>query len=170
MFQIPPFGFIINIVKFVSSSSIALDTIILNSFPKEFRQEIDYIVINDGSKDDSLKIIKKYASEDKRIVIIDKKNSGYGDSMNQGLKKAIGEYVGIVESDDFIDTDAFEKLYNIAKKNDLDVVKANFYEYYGEDKKDKATSNMFLPEDTGMVIPSNRLQKKTMSVKMDLNV
>ena len=115
-------------------------------------KDIEIICINDGSKDNSLKIIKKYASKDKRIVIIDKKNSGYGDSMNQGLAKATGEYVGIVESDDFIDVDAFEKLYNIAEKNDLDVVKANFYEYYGEDKKDRATSNMFLPEDVGMVI------------------
>ena len=124
----------------------------LDSLVNQTLEEIEIICINDGSKDGSLGIIKDYATKDKRVKIIDKKNSGYGDSMNQGLKKAVGEYVGIVESDDFIDTDAFEKLYDIARKNDVEVVKANFYEYYGETKKDKATSELFLPEDTGMVI------------------
>ena len=51
--------------------------------------------------------------------------TGYGDSMNQGLKKATGEYVGIVESDDFIDRDAFEKLYKIARDTNAEVVKSN---------------------------------------------
>ncbi len=124
----------------------------LDSLVNQTLKEIEIICINDGSKDDSLKIIKSYAKKDKRIVIIDKKNSGYGDSMNQGLKKAVGEYVGIVESDDFIDTDAFEELYKIAKKYDLDVVKSNFYEYFGEARKDKAISDMFLPEQIGRVI------------------
>lgn len=124
----------------------------LDSLVNQTLKEIEIICINDGSKDDSLKIVKSYAKKDKRIVIIDKKNSGYGDSMNQGLKKAVGEYVGIVESDDFIDTDAFEELYKIAKKYDLDVVKSNFYEYFGEARKDKAISDMFLPEQIGRVI------------------
>lgn len=124
----------------------------LDSLVNQTLKEIEIICINDGSKDDSLKIIKSYAKKDKRIVIIDKKNSGYGDSMNQGLKKAIGEYIGIVESDDFIDTEAFSELYRIAKKHDVDVVKANFYEYYGEIKKDDAVSNMFLLDQTEKVI------------------
>ena len=124
----------------------------LDSLVNQTLKEIEIICINDGSKDDSLEIIKKYAARDDRIVIIDKKNSGYGDSMNQGLKKATGEYIGIVESDDFIDEDAFEKLYNVAKKNDVEVVKANFYEYYGESGKDKAVSDLFDMEDINMVI------------------
>ena len=99
----------------------------LDSLVNQTLKEIEIICINDGSKDNSLDIIKKYATEDKRIVIIDKKNSGYGDSMNRGLKKATGEYVGIVESDDFIDLDAFEKLYKIAKHENVEVVKSNFY-------------------------------------------
>ena len=69
----------------------------LDSLVNQTLREIEIICINDGSKDDSLKILKEYASKDKRIKIIDKKNTGYGDSMNQGLKKATGEYVGIVE-------------------------------------------------------------------------
>ncbi len=121
----------------------------LNSLVNQTLKEIEIICINDGSTDKSPKIIKEYAAKDKRIKMIDKKNSGYGDSMNQGLKKATGEYVGIVESDDFIDLNAFEKLYKIAKREKADVVKANFYEYFTDKKKDVAKSEMFLPEDTG---------------------
>lgn len=124
----------------------------LDSLVNQTLKDIEIICINDGSKDSSLEIINKYASKDKRIKVIDKKNTGYGDSMNQGLKKATGEYVGIVESDDFIDTDAFEILYGIAKENDADVVKANFYEYYGEENKDKSVSDMFTSEDIGVVV------------------
>ena len=124
----------------------------LDSLVGQTLKEIEIICINDGSKDNSLAIIKKYAKNDKRIKIIDKANSGYGDSMNQGLKKATGEYIGIVESDDFIDRDAFSELYRIAKKYDVEVVKANFYEYFGETRKDKSISNMFLPEQIGKVI------------------
>lgn len=124
----------------------------LDSLINQTLKEIEVICINDGSKDDSLEILKEYASKDKRIKIIDKKNTGYGDSMNQGLKKAIGEYVGIVESDDFIDKDAFEKLYKIAKDKNVDVVKSNYYEYFGDIKRDKAVSNIFVVDEIGGVI------------------
>ena len=124
----------------------------LDSLVNQTLKEIEIICINDGSKDGSLSIIKKYAKNDKRILIIDKKNSGYGDSMNQGLKKATGEYIGIVESDDFIDLDAFEKLYKIAKHENVEVVKSNFYEYFGDTKTDKAVSNLFPVSEVGRVI------------------
>ena len=124
----------------------------LDSLVNQTLKDIEIICINDGSTDSSPKIINKYAKKDKRIKVINKKNSGYGDSMNQGLKKAKGEYIGIVESDDFIDVDAFEELYKIAKKNDCDVVKSNFYEYFGEEKKDKGKSNLFLKRDVNKVV------------------
>lgn len=99
----------------------------LESITAQTLQDIEIICINDGSMDGSLDIIKDFAKNDNRIVIIDKPNSGYGDSMNQGLEKATGEYIGIVESDDWIELDAFERLYQIARKNKADVVKANYY-------------------------------------------
>ena len=74
----------------------------LESLVNQTLKEIEIICINDGSKDRSLEIIKEYAAKDERIVIINKENTGYGDSMNRGLKKAVGEYVGIVEPDDFL--------------------------------------------------------------------
>ncbi len=90
---------------------------------------IEFICINDGSTDNSLDILKEYAKNDSRIVIIDKENTGYGHSMNKGLLKAKGKYIGIVESDDFVEDIMFESLYNTAKKEKVDVVKSNFYKY-----------------------------------------
>lgn len=98
----------------------------LNSIIAQTLDDIEIICINDGSTDSTLDIIKDYAKRDKRIVIIDKENEGYGKSMNRGLDAATGEYVGIVESDDWVEPDAFETLYNAAKKNKADMVKADF--------------------------------------------
>lgn len=124
----------------------------LDSLVGQTLKNIEIICINDGSKDDSLGIIKEYAKKDSRIVLLDKKNTGYGDSMNQGLKKATGEYIGIVEPDDFIDLDAFEKLYRLAKENDVEVVKGNYYCYYGNTNEDRDKSNLFPLDELGRVI------------------
>lgn len=99
-------------------------------------KDIEIIGINDGSTDDSLAILLSYAERDARIRIIDKPNSGYGASMNQGLDIARGEYVGIVESDDFPSVDMFERLYRAGIKSNADLVKSNYYEHYnGTDRK-----------------------------------
>ncbi len=92
-------------------------------------KEIEIILIDDGSKDHSAELCDHYAAQDHRIKIIHKPNSGYGASMNLGLKTAQGEYIGIIESDDFVEPEMFEKLYTLAKKHDLQVVKSNFFRY-----------------------------------------
>lgn len=91
--------------------------------------DIEIICVNDGSTDDSLDIIKRYAFNDSRIKIIDKPNSGYGNTMNRGVEIATGEYIGILEPDDFADSKMYEVLYSAAKANNADVVKSNYYEY-----------------------------------------
>lgn len=106
----------------------------LNSLVNQTLREIEIICINDGSTDSSLSIIREYERRDTRIVVIDKPNSGYGDSMNKGIELACGEYIGIVESDDFASLNMFETLYTEAVKNDLDVVRSNYYAHRsGED-------------------------------------
>ena len=105
----------------------------LDSLCGQTLKGIEIICINDGSTDASGAILDEYAKNNSNIVVINKKNSGYGDSMNRGLEAATGEYIGIVESDDFIDQNGFEKLYELAKKTDADIVKANYY-YHSEDK------------------------------------
>ena len=86
----------------------------LTSLVNQTLADIEIICINDGSKDDSLSIIQEFAAKDPRIVVLDKTNTGYGDSMNQGIKLAHGEYIGILEPDDYLELNAFEKLYQLA--------------------------------------------------------
>lgn len=101
----------------------------LGGLVQQTLKNIEIICVNDGSTDDSLSIMKRYAFNDSRIKIIDKPNSGYGNTMNEGMKIATGEYVGILEPDDFCDSNMFEKLYCAAQNNGADVVKSNYYEY-----------------------------------------
>lgn len=101
----------------------------LDSLCAQTLKNIEFICINDGSTDNSGNILEKYAKNDSRFKIITKPNSGYGDSMNVGLDAATGEYIGIVESDDFAEPDMFEKLYKAAKDNNLDIVKSNCFFY-----------------------------------------
>lgn len=107
----------------------------LESLCAQTLKDIEIICINDGSIDNSLSIINDYAIKDRRFVVIDKPNSGYGDSMNMGLSIANGDYIGIVESDDFVEINMFEELYNLAKEYDSDVVMSNFSFYWGDSNK-----------------------------------
>jgi glycosyltransferase involved in cell wall biosynthesis len=107
----------------------------LDSLCNQTLQNIEIIVVNDGSKDNSLSIIKEYAKKDSRIIVIDKPNEGYGKSMNRGIDKATGQYIAILEPDDFLELNMFEDLYNIAIKNDLDIVKSDFNRFKGEGKQ-----------------------------------
>lgn len=101
----------------------------MESITRQTLEDIEIICINDGSTDGTLKILKSYAEKDPRIVLIDKENGGYGIGMNIGLSVATGEYIGIVEPDDFVPVNMFGDLYEIAKANDLDFVKADFYRF-----------------------------------------
>lgn len=101
----------------------------LNSCRKQTLKNIEIICVDDGSTDGSLGIVQKLAKKDKRIKCITKKNSGYGNTMNIGIDNAKGEYIGIVESDDFVAQDMFEVLYNIAVKKNVDIVKSDYYTF-----------------------------------------
>ncbi len=76
-----------------------------------------------------MKILKEYATKNNRIKIIDKDNAGYGHTMNICIDMASGEYIGFVESDDYIKSDMYEKLYEIVITNDLDMIKSDFYRF-----------------------------------------
>lgn len=93
-------------------------------------RDIEIICINDGATDGSPSILRSYAAKDQRIRIIDKPNSGYGASLNRGIAEAKGEYIGIVEPDDFPDKRMFKKLYKDAKRANADVAKCNFFNYF----------------------------------------
>lgn len=106
----------------------------LSSLVDQSLQDIEIICVNDGSTDGSLAILHRFAKKDSRISILDKPNTGYGDSMNKALKRAHGTYIGILEPDDWIDENAFKIMYQAAKKYDADVVKTNFYRTHSDVK------------------------------------
>lgn len=94
----------------------------LDSIINQTLTDIEIICVNDGSTDNSLFILEKYATKDSRIKIINMNNYGAGVARNIGLKKAKGEYISFVDADDFIDLNTYELLYNYAKPNDLDML------------------------------------------------
>ena len=99
----------------------------LDSIINQTLDDLEIILIDDGGKDSCPQIIDEYAAKDSRIITIHKQNGGYGQSCNVGLEKATGEYIAIMEPDDYIDSHMYEDLYNIAKKYDSDIVKSPFY-------------------------------------------
>lgn len=92
-------------------------------------QDFELICVDDGSTDQSAQITDRYAASDIRFKVIHKKNTGYGNSMNTALDRAEGEYVAILESDDFAEPDMLRKLYEAAAANDTDVVKGDYFHY-----------------------------------------
>lgn len=108
----------------------------LESLIKQTLKDIEIICVNDGSMDNSLAILKEFASKDSRIRIINNQHQGVAKTRNTGIEQSTGEYIGFVDSDDYIDIDFFEKLYNSATKSNSDIAIAsilkhkNFFNIY----------------------------------------
>ena len=98
----------------------------LESICAQSWQNIEVIVLNDGSKDQSLPVCEAFRAKDERIVLVDKANSGVSDTRNLGLKLASGKYVQFVDSDDYIDPDFTEHLVTAAEQNHADLVIAPY--------------------------------------------
>jgi glycosyltransferase involved in cell wall biosynthesis len=112
----------------------------LESLINQTLNEIEIILINDSSTDSSGEICKEYASKDSRIVLINNtQNIGSGFSRNAGIDIAKGEYLGFVDPDDWIDLDFYEKLYEKAKSEDLDIAKASC-SYVFEEQNNRVAS------------------------------
>lgn len=106
----------------------------LDSLINQTLSDIEIIIVNDGSKDNSQKIIDKYKKKDKRIISLIKENGGQSSARNYGFKYASGEYIGYVDSDDWVSPNMYEEMYNIAKKNNDDIVICDFYNAYDDGK------------------------------------
>lgn len=94
----------------------------LESIIKQTYKNIEVILIDDGSTDNSAKICQLYVEKDKRFKYYKKENGGLADARNYGLKYVSGAYIGFVDSDDYIEKEMFQKLMEIALKYDADVV------------------------------------------------
>ena len=125
----------------------------LDSLLSQTLQNIEIICINDGSSDQSLDIVKDYSFRDDRIIVIDKQNTGYGDSLNQGLAKARGKYIGIIEADDWIESYALKKMYYMGEENNAEIVRANYYEH--KTNYDNKIDDISLPYSNRILDPNH---------------
>lgn len=107
----------------------------LESIINQSYQNLQIIVINDGTKDRSADIAREYAEKDNRIKVYNFPNGGLSVARNRGLKIADGEYIAFVDSDDFIHKDMYKRLIEKLEANDVDMVKCGFCEFF-TDKKD----------------------------------
>ena len=98
----------------------------LDSLVNQTLKDIEIICVNDGSTDNSLSILEEYAQKYSVIKVIDKENGGISSARNIAISQAKGEYLGFVDSDDWVDLDYFEKLYNTAKKYNSDIACAGY--------------------------------------------
>ena len=85
--------------------------------------ENEIIVVNDGTKDSSLEIVERFKENHKNenIIIISQKNQGLSEARNNGLKAAKGEYISFIDSDDFVDTENYEKFINEVIEDKVDI-------------------------------------------------
>lgn len=136
----------------------------LNSLVNQTLKDIEIIVVNDGSPDNSQKIIDKYEKKYSNVKSYIKKNGGISDARNYGLKYAHGEYISFVDSDDYVDLTMMEKLYNKAIQDSYDIVECNLHIV---DDKDR------LIKDVRHTLPSDILndqQKKKYMINMYTSV
>lgn len=98
----------------------------LNSLVSQTLEDIEIIVVNDGSKDDSQKIIDDFQQKfPQKIKSFVKENGGLSDARNYGVDRASGEFIGFVDSDDFVSLNMFQEMYDLAKNNDAEMVICN---------------------------------------------
>lgn len=116
----------------------------VDSIRNQTYKNLEIILVDDGSPDNSGKMCDEYAREDSRIVVIHKENGGLSDARNHGIAKATGKYIGFVDSDDYIKEDMYEILYNEIIANDAEIsvvsnamVRENGEKINGTDTKEK---------------------------------
>lgn len=108
----------------------------LDSLVNQTLKDIEIIVVNDGSPDNSQKIIDKYQKKYPNMIkSFKKENGGLSDARNYGIKKATGEYLAFIDSDDYVELNSYEIMYNKAKEIDFDVVVCNLKQIYEDSNR-----------------------------------
>ena len=107
----------------------------VDSILRQTLREIEVILVDDGSPDKCPEICDEYAQKDKRVKVIHQPNRGLGAAYNAGIAAATGEYIGLVEPDDWIEPEMYEVMYKNAKYYDTDATKCGFWEYNSLDSQ-----------------------------------
>lgn len=139
---------LISIIVPIYNSSKTLDFCI-NSLLNQTYKNIEVILVNDGSTDNSLDICNKYSKLDRKIKVINKENGGVSSARNAGLAVANGNYIGFVDSDDYIEKNMYEELFNTLKKNNSKIAICNieFKNEYGTTIKEFSHDNVVFGRD-----------------------
>ena len=117
-------GSTVSIIVPVYKVEIELDRCV-HSLVNQTHPNIEIILVDDGSPDTCPELCDQYAKEDNRIKVVHKENGGLSDARNAGLKKATGDYILYVDSDDYIDLDSCERLLNAIGDQEVDIVVGN---------------------------------------------
>lgn len=112
---------VVSIIIPVYNAQATLDKC-LTSILNQTYQDFEIIFVNDGSKDESLNLLRQYEQDDDRIQVISKENTGASDSRNQGIKASKGDYLLFIDSDDYVDSDYIETCVSEIEGTDLDMV------------------------------------------------
>lgn len=120
----------------------------LNSITNQTLEEIEIIIVDEDDHDRCREIIDFFEKKDPRVVAPHRKNGGYGASCNLGLEMARGEYIAIVESDDYIEPEMYEEMYEYARMLNADVVKTPYYETLSDGRSWDCLYRKFMRETT----------------------
>ncbi|MCV9884798.1 glycosyltransferase [Metabacillus halosaccharovorans] len=121
----PKISIIVPVYKVEPFIHKCVDSVLLQTFT-----DFELILVDDGSPDNCGKICDEYAQKDKRVKVIHKENGGLSDARNAGLDIATGDYIGFVDSDDWIESDMFEMLYNMCVENDCEIANCTSIIHY----------------------------------------
>lgn len=147
----------------------------LDSLINQTKEELEFILINDGSTDNTEKIIKEY--KDKRIKYFKNKNQGIGKTRNFGLSKSTGKYIMFCDSDDYYELNMCELMYEKISKEELDLVICDFYKEYDNNKLEKEElpifSNTNLKNNPSLIrtinlAPWNKIYKRELIIDNNL--
>lgn len=104
----------------------------VESIIKQTYENLEIILVNDGSNDSTLRICKKFRASDQRVIIIDRENGGLSAARNSGLDIATGDYICFVDGDDYIKNTYCEELLKVAETHDSDIVMFSYFRDYGD--------------------------------------
>lgn len=136
MIQDPLISIIVPIYNSAAFLPKCLDSILNQTY-----QNIEILLIDDGSSDNSREICNRYAKKDTRITVVHKKHEGVSAARNSGLKIAVGDWIGFVDSDDFIEPDMYSYLLSLAQDNQAEIAQCGVFYENGEEITDHIASN-----------------------------
>ena len=146
----PKLSIIVPVYKVEQYIHKCIDSILNQTFT-----DFELILVDDGSPDNCGKICDEYAQKDERVRVIHKENGGVSSARNLGIDEAQGEYIGFVDSDDFIDANMYQEMLDFLEVNDLDIVCTDTYIVHGDRKKFKPRYPKNMVFENGTAINEN---------------